>query len=193
VVGTARTGGLAAPSLPENAFGRGLSRADAVRVGGEISKFGPAPRPGSGCSLPRHDRHTRHSEQIDTYIRDIVTGKKAWCQLFSEPGAGSDLAGLTCKAMQDGDEYVVNGQKCGRRAGNTPTWACSSPHESRRAEASGITYFALDMHQPGVEIRPLKEMTGHAMFNEVFLSDARVSPTRSSATRTTGGRSPTRR
>ncbi|MBA3654331.1 MAG: acyl-CoA dehydrogenase family protein [Actinobacteria bacterium] len=169
--------GWAAPSLPENAYGRGLSRSDAVRVTNEIGKFGAlGPPAGLGLLLAAPTIATHGTqEQIDTYVRDIVIGQKAWCQLFSEPGAGSDLAGLTCKAIQDGEEYTVNGQKVwtsgGQYADLGMLIARTNPDAPKH---QGISYFAIDMHQPGVDIRPLKEMTGHAMFNEVFLSDARV-------------------
>src|SRR6185295_7192193 len=105
--------GWAAPSLPVNAYGRALSRSDAVRVQQEIGWYGALSAPaGLGLLLAAPTIATHGTqEQIDTYVRDIVTGQQAWCQLFSEPGAGSDLAGLTCKAIQDGDEYIVNGQK----------------------------------------------------------------------------------
>ena len=113
--------------------------------------------------------------QIDHYVRRIVTGVDAWCQLFSEPGAGSDLAGLTTRAVEDGDEYVVNGQKVWTSLGHTADMgmliARTDPDVPKH---QGITWFAFDMHQPGVEVRGLKEMTGHAMFNEVFLTDAHV-------------------
>jgi alkylation response protein AidB-like acyl-CoA dehydrogenase len=114
-------------------------------------------------------------EQIDTFVRDIVTGQRAWCQLFSEPGAGSDLAGLATRAVEDGDEWVVNGQKVwtslGQSADLGMLLARTDPDLPKH---QGITYFAFDMRQPGVEVRPLHEMTGHAMFNEVFITDAKV-------------------
>jgi len=105
--------GWAAPTLPENAYGKGLSRNDGVRVQGEIARFGALGAPaGLGLLLAAPTIATHGSqEQIDKYVKDIVTGQQAWCQLFSEPGAGSDLAGLTTKAVRDGDEFIVNGQK----------------------------------------------------------------------------------
>ena len=169
--------GWAAPTLPADAYGRGLSRSTAVRVAQEIAEFGALGAPaGLGLLLaaPTIADHGSR-EQVDLYVRDIVTGRKAWCQLFSEPGAGSDLAGLTTKAIQDGDEWIINGQKVwtsgGQYADLGMLLARTAPDVPKH---QGITWFALDMHQPGVEIRPLKEMTGHAMFNEVFMSDARV-------------------
>jgi alkylation response protein AidB-like acyl-CoA dehydrogenase len=171
------TSGWAAPSLPTNAYGRGLSRSDAVAVAREIGAFGAVGAPaGLGLLLaaPTIAVHGTQ-EQIDHYVRDIVTGQQAWCQLFSEPGAGSDLAGLTARAVQDGDEWIVNGQKVWTSMGQTADLGMLLARTDPDApKHQGITWFAVDMRQPGVELRPLREMTGHAMFNEVFLNDARV-------------------
>ncbi|CAN5615853.1 acyl-CoA dehydrogenase [soil metagenome] len=169
--------GWAAPTLPENAYGRGLSRSDGVRVQKAISDFGALGGPGGLGLLLAAPTIATHGtqEQIDRYVRDIVTGQKAWCQLFSEPGAGSDLAGLQCRAVQDGDEWVVNGQKVWTSAGHIADLgmliARTDPDLPKH---QGISYFAIDMHQDGADVRPLKEMTGRALFNEVFLTDARV-------------------
>ena len=170
--------GWAAPSLPENAYGKGLSRNDTVRVQSEISRFGALGAPaGLGLLLAAPTIATHGSqEQIDLYVKDIVTGQQAWCQLFSEPGAGSDLAGLTTRAERDGDEYIVNGQKVWTSAGQIADLGMLLARTNFDApKHQGITWFAMDMHQPGVEVRPLRELTGRAMFNEVFMSDARVS------------------
>jgi len=167
--------GWSAPSLPENAYGRALPRADAVRVGNTIAEFGALGAPGGLGLLLAAPTIATHGtqEQIDLYVRDIVTGQKAWCQLFSEPGAGSDLAGLQTRAVKDGDEWVVNGQKVWTSGGQVADLgmllARTNPDSPKH---QGITYFALDMHQGGVDVRPLKEMTGRAMFNEVFITDA---------------------
>jgi alkylation response protein AidB-like acyl-CoA dehydrogenase len=108
-------------------------------------------------------------------LRPIVTGEDTWCQLFSEPGSGSDLAGLTTRADPDGDEFIINGQK---------VWATSAHHARYGMllartnwdvpKHRGITYFAVEMQQPGVTVRQLRQMNGYASFNEVFFNDARV-------------------
>jgi alkylation response protein AidB-like acyl-CoA dehydrogenase len=169
--------GWAAPAWPEEWFGKGLSRDDAVRVQRAITAFGALGPPGglglmlAGPTIVTHGT----DEQKRRYLADIVTGRQAWCQLFSEPGAGSDLAGLQARATKDGEEWIVNGQKVWTSAGQIADLgmlvARTDPDVPKH---QGITYFALDMHQAGVEVRPLREMTGRALFNEVFLSDARV-------------------
>jgi len=169
--------GWSAPGLPTNAYGKALSRNDSVRVQNEISAFGALGAPGGLGLLLAAPTVATHGtqEQIDLYVRDIVTGTKAWCQLFSEPGAGSDLAGLSCKADLDGDQWTINGQKVWTSFGSVADLgmliARTDPEQPKH---QGITWFAMDMHQSHVDVRPLVEMTGHALFNEVFLSDAHV-------------------
>jgi alkylation response protein AidB-like acyl-CoA dehydrogenase len=171
------TSGWSSPGLPETAYGKGIARADAVAVANEIVAFGAMGAPaGLGLLLAAPTIATHGTqEQIDLYVRDIVTGQKAWCQLFSEPQAGSDLAGLQTRALKDGDEWIINGQKVwtsgGQYADMGMLLARTDPDVPKH---QGISYFAFEMHQDGVDVRPLKEMTGHALFNEVFLTDARV-------------------
>ncbi len=170
--------GWAAPLLPTDAYGRGLNRADAMAVARTIADFGALGAPfgmGIGLVSPTIVTHGTR-EQVDRYLPDIVRGRVWWCQLFSEPGAGSDLAGLSTRAVQDGDVWVVNGQKVWTSGGH---WAdlgmLLARTDSTAPKHQGITWFAIDMHQPGVEVRTLREMTGGEMFCEVFFTDAVVS------------------
>ncbi len=169
--------GWSAPGLPTNAYGKAMARSDTVLVQQEVAKFGALGAPaGLGLLLAAPTIATHGTqEQIDLYVREIVTGQKAWCQLFSEPQAGSDLAGLQTKAIKDGDEWIVSGQKVwtsgGQYADLGMLLARTDPEVPKH---QGISYFAFEMLQDGVEVRPLKEMTGHALFNEVFITDARV-------------------
>lgn len=167
--------GWAAPTYPIEAYGKGLSRGDAVLIGNAIAAHGALSAPGGLGLLLAGPTIAKHGtpEQIENYVRDIVTGQRAWCQLFSEPGAGSDLAGLQAKAEQDGEEWIVNGQKVWTSGGHIADLGMLIARtDSNLPKHQGITYFAIDMHQPGMDIRPLREMTGRALFNEVFLTDA---------------------
>jgi alkylation response protein AidB-like acyl-CoA dehydrogenase len=171
------TAGWSAPTLPTAAYGRGVSRADAVRIAQQIGRFGALGAPGGLGLLLAAPTIATHGtqEQVDRYVRDIVTGQRAWCQLFSEPGAGSDLAGLTTRAVRDGDEWVVNGQKVwtsGAQMADMGMLLARTNFDVPKHQ--GITWFALDMHQGAIDVRPLREMSGSSLFNEVFLTDARV-------------------
>jgi alkylation response protein AidB-like acyl-CoA dehydrogenase len=109
------------------------------------------------------------------YLRPLFTGEEVWCQLFSEPGAGSDVASLSTRAVKDGDEWIVNGQKVWTTLGHLARWGLLVARtDPNQAKHKGLTYFVLDMHGAGVEVRPLRQMTGEAEFNEVYMTDARV-------------------
>jgi len=167
----------AVPMWPEEWFGRGLSRSDGAQVARAIKDVGALPAPGglgimlAGPTIVAHGTDA----QKEKFLRPIVTGQEAWCQLFSEPEAGSDLAGLRCSAVRDGDEWIVNGQKVwtsgGQIADRGMLLARTDPDVPKHR---GISWFAIDMHQSGMDVRPLTEMTGRALFNEVFLADCRV-------------------
>ena len=111
----------------------------------------------------------------DKYLRRIFTGEDVWCQLFSEPSNGSDVAGIPSRAVKDGDEWVVNGQKVWTTLAHLSNFGMlltrTDPDVPKH---KGLSYFVLDMHAPGVDVRPLYQMTGEAEFNEVFLTDVRI-------------------
>ncbi len=114
-------------------------------------------------------------EQKEQYLRPLFTCEEIWCQLFSEPGAGSDVAGLSMRAVEDGDEWVVNGQKVWTTLGHVSRYGLlvtrTDPGVVKHA---GLTAFVVDMDQPTVDVRPLRQMTGEAEFNEVYFTDTRV-------------------
>lgn len=169
--------GWACPTWPKEWYGKGLSQDLANVVAEEFSSAGAVGgATGVGMSLAGPTLLEHGSDELKRrLLRGIITGQDKWCQLFSEPGNGSDLAGVTTRSDRDGDEWVVNGQK---------VWTTGAQHAAfglllartdwDAPKHRGITYFAFPMTQPGVEVRPLSQMNGHASFNEVFITDARV-------------------
>ncbi|MEY2627530.1 MAG: hypothetical protein RJB08_1289 [Actinomycetota bacterium] len=169
--------GWAVPSWSTRWFGKGLPAwADKV-VADELTAAGAVGMPlGGGMSLAAPTLLKHGSDELnDRILKATLTGELTWCQLFSEPGAGSDLASLATTAVRDGDEWVVNGQK---------VWNTSAHHADlgmllvrtdwEAPKHRGISYLVLPMDQQGVEVRPILQMNRHSSFNEVFLTDARV-------------------
>jgi alkylation response protein AidB-like acyl-CoA dehydrogenase len=170
--------GLAWIHFPEGSGGLGADRGFQKLVHDAVVAV-DAPQPkyeiGYGMAAPTIVT-VGTDDQKERWLRPLFTGEEVWCQLFSEPGAGSDVAGLSCRAVRDGDEWVVNGQKVWTSNAHLARWGLLVTRTDPDApKHRGMTYFGIDLHQPGVEIRPLRQMTGQAEFNEIYLTDARVS------------------
>jgi alkylation response protein AidB-like acyl-CoA dehydrogenase len=171
--------GLAFIHFPEGDGGLNVSPglAQAVntrlREAGAPSSAGRNPI-GIGMGAPTVVTHGS-DDQRRRYLRPLFTGEEIWCQLFSEPGAGSDVAGLSTRAVRDGDEWIVNGQKVWTTLAHVARWGMLLARTDAEApKHRGMTYFVVDMHARGVEVRPLRQMTGDAEFNEVYFTDVRI-------------------
>jgi alkylation response protein AidB-like acyl-CoA dehydrogenase len=172
--------GLAAVHYPVGHGGLGLPRALQSAADAEFAAAGAPqldPRRnviGLGMAAPTIIA-VGTKDQMNRWLKPLWLAEEIWCQLFSEPGAGSDLAGLATRAVRDGDEWIVGGQKVWTSLAHEARWglllARTDPDVPKHA---GLSYFVLDLHQPGVEVRPLRQLTGEAEFNEVFITDARV-------------------
>jgi acyl-CoA dehydrogenase len=169
--------GWAGLTWPAKFGGRGLTPAHQIVFNQELARYDAtsgfltAAQALVGPTLMAHGT----PEQQARYLGPLLSGEESWCQLFSEPGAGSDLAALATRAVRDGDEWVVNGQK---------VWTSSAQHadfgiliartDPEAPKHQGLSYFVVDMRSPGIEVRPLVQAQGVAHFNEVFLSDVRI-------------------
>ncbi|MCU1368549.1 MAG: putative acyl-CoA dehydrogenase [Ilumatobacteraceae bacterium] len=170
--------GLAWVHFPVGSGGLGLRPDQQKRIDQRLRAAGALPADAgsffmalAGPTIATHG----NDEQRARFLRPMFTGEERWCQLFSEPGAGSDFAGLACKAVRDGDEWIVNGQKVWNTIAHLAQWGMLVTRSNPDApKHKGMTYFAVDMHSPGVEVRPLRQITGEAEFNEVYLTDVRI-------------------
>jgi alkylation response protein AidB-like acyl-CoA dehydrogenase len=169
--------GYAFPRWPTGLGGLGASATQARQVTAALAEArtiaapaGPGPNMG-GPTVIEHGT----PEQQQTFVEPLGRGKQQWCQLFSEPGAGSDLASLATRAERDGDDFVVSGQKVWSSKADRSEWGmllCRTDPDVPKHQ--GISYLMLDMRQPGVEVRPLVQMNGMSTFCEVFLDEARA-------------------
>ncbi len=169
--------GWAGLTWPEKFGGRGLTPAHQMVFNQELAHFDAtsgfvaAAQALVGPTLMQHGT----PEQQDRYLEPLLSGRETWCQLFSEPGAGSDLASLATRAVREADEWVVNGQKVWTSSAQFAQFGILIARTDPDApKHKGITYFIVDMASPGVEVRPLVQAQGVAHFNEVFLSDVRI-------------------
>jgi alkylation response protein AidB-like acyl-CoA dehydrogenase len=171
--------GLAWVHFPEGYGGLGLEPklqkvvAERLHAAGAPSAAARNPI-GYGMAAPTVVTHGSVAQK-QRYLRPLFTGEEVWCQLFSEPGAGSDVASLATRAVRDGDEWIVNGQKVWTTLAHLARWgllvARTNPEQEKH---KGLTYFVVDMHAPGVEVRPLRQITGDAEFNEVYFTDVLI-------------------
>ncbi len=169
--------GWACITWPKEYGGREATPIQSVIWGQEEAKFQTPPNIfgiGLGMCGPTILTHGTE-EQKKRWIPDLLSGEKIWCQLFSEPAAGSDLAGLRSTAVKDGDDWIVNGQKIWTTGAHYCDWGIivvrTDPHVAKHA---GLSYFVVDMHSPGIEIRPIVQINGGKGFNEVFFTDVRI-------------------
>jgi alkylation response protein AidB-like acyl-CoA dehydrogenase len=160
-------GGLGLPAKYQKAINERL------HVAGAPSAVARNPI-GHGMSAPTIYTHGSEAQKR-RYLRPLFTGEEIWCQLFSEPGAGSDVAGLSSRAVKDGDEWIVNGQKVWTTLAHVSSFGTLvARHDPDAGKHAGLTHFVVDMNAPGVEVRPLRQITGDAEFNEVYFTDVRI-------------------
>lgn len=169
--------GWGMPAWPSQWYGKDLTPGLVPIVLAEFDRIGAVGVARTGIRLLAAETLLAHGtdEQRERFLRRILTGEEIWCQLFSEPGSGSDLAGVTTRAERRGDSWIINGQK---------VWTTSAQHADfgllltrtnwEVPKHKGMTYFVVDMRQAGVEVRPLKQMNGYASFNQVFFTDATI-------------------
>lgn len=135
---------------------------------------GPLVTIGTQLAIPTLRTHGT-AEQIERFTRPTLNGDLIWCQLFSEPSAGSDLANLRTRAIKDGDDWVINGQKVWTSWAHVADWGILLARtDSEATKHKGLTFFLVDMRQPGIDVRPIEQISGESEFNEVFFTDLRI-------------------
>ncbi len=171
--------GWGCPTWPLEWYGRGLANQFTDAVDEEFCNLKAPGIASAGARMLAAATLLEHGtdDHKKKLLRGLITGEDTWCQLFSEPGSGSDLAGLTTKAEFDGENWIINGQK---------VWTTSAHHADYglllartdwdQPKHRGLSYFVIDMKQPGIEVRQLRQMNGHASFNEVFITNAKIAP-----------------
>src|ERR1051326_3261762 len=168
-----------APHWPKAWYGRDLPVGLIPVVEEEFRRIGAIGVAKAGIRVLAAATILAHGSDLlkEKFLRRSLTGEDIWCQLFSEPGSGSDLAGALTRAEFKGNHWVVNGQKVWTTSAHKAHWGLllARPHRVV-AKHKGLSYFILDMHQPGVSVQPLRQMNGHASFNQVFFTDAMVPP-----------------
>ncbi|MEM9776876.1 MAG: acyl-CoA dehydrogenase family protein, partial [Chloroflexota bacterium] len=172
-------GGWACITWPEQFGGRGASTIEQVIFDQEEAKFdtpymGSYFSIGQGMAAPTIMTYGTE-EMMAKYLPKLASGEEIWCQLFSEPAAGSDLAALQTRAEKDGDDWIVNGQKVWTTVAQYASYAILVTRTDPSVpKHKGMTYFCVDMKSPGIEVRPIKQMSGGSSFNEVYLTDVRI-------------------
>jgi alkylation response protein AidB-like acyl-CoA dehydrogenase len=171
--------GWGVPSWPKDWYGRELPAALELVVEEEVKRIGAVGVAKTGIRRLAAATLLVHGSvmQKAKFLRRSLTGEDTWCQLFSEPGSGSDLAGATTRAEFKGNRWVINGQKVWTTSAHHADWGLLLARtDSNVPKHQGLSYFVLDIRQPGVEVRPLRQMNGYASFNQVFFTDAEVPP-----------------
>jgi alkylation response protein AidB-like acyl-CoA dehydrogenase len=171
--------GWGVPSWPKAWFGRELRMALEMVVEDEMQRIGAISVAKTGIRRLAAATLLAHGTdaQKERFLRRSLTGEDTWCQLFSEPGSGSDLAGAMTRAEFKGNRWVINGQKVWTTSAHHADWGLLLARTDwDKPKHQGLSYFVLDIHQPGVTVQPLRQMNGHASFNQVFFTDAEVPP-----------------
>ena len=171
--------GWGVPHWPKQWYGRDLPVAFNAVVDEEFQKIGAVGVAKAGIRTLAAATILAHGTDLhkEKFLLRILTGEDTWCQLFSEPGSGSDMAGAVTRADRQGNKWVINGQKVWTTSAHKAEWGLLLARANWDvAKHKGLAYFILDMKQPGVQVHPLRQMNGHASFNQVFFTDAIVEP-----------------